>query len=151
MDKKYLINTASLIKVVSPESAEEYIQKAGQLTNRINSMMLERNDIGALTGKDNIEMMKDNHSNHVRFIGSILKNNNPHVLVNTVLWVFRAYLHHGFTSNYWAAQLNAWFIILEETLSEKSYSEIYPYYEWMQVNIPIFVKVSKEEADSYLI
>jgi hypothetical protein len=150
MDKNYLINTASLLKDVSPETAEEYMKKSEQLTYRINSMMLARTDIENLIGKDNIGMMKDNHSNHVRFIGSILKNNNPHVLVNTVLWVFRAYLNHGFTSNYWASQLNEWFHILEETLSEKSYNEIYPYYEWMQVNIPIFVKVSKEETDSYL-
>jgi hypothetical protein len=150
MDKNYLINSANLLRDVSPETAEEYIQKAEQLTYRINGMMLARNDIADLVGKDNIDMMKDNHSNHVRFIGSILKINNPLVLVNTVLWVFRAYLNHGFTSNYWAAQLNAWFIILEETLSEKSYAEIYPYYEWMQVNIPIFVKVSKEETGSYL-
>jgi hypothetical protein len=150
MDKNYLINTASLLKDVSPGTAEEYIRKAEQLTYRINSLMLARSDIENLVGKDNIDMMKDNHSNHVRFIGSILKNNNPLVLVNTVLWVFRAYQSHGFTTNYWASQLNAWFLILEEILSERSYAEIYPYYEWMQVNIPIFVKVSKEETDSYL-
>ncbi|MGF1585063.1 MAG: hypothetical protein ACFCUM_07065 [Bacteroidales bacterium] len=148
MDKNYLIKTASLIKDVSPETAEEYIQKAEQLTYRINSLMLARTDIDNLVGKNNIDMMKDNHSNHVRFIGSILRNNNPHVLVHTVLWVFRVYINHGFAPNYWASQLNAWFFILEEILTEKSYSEVYPFYEWMQVNIPIFVKVCKEEIDS---
>jgi hypothetical protein len=147
MDKNYLINTASRLKDVSPGTAEEYIQKAEQLTYRINSLMLARTDIDNLVGKNNIDMMKDNHSNHVRFIGSILKINNPYVLVNTVLWVFRAYINHGFTPQYWESQLYSWFFILEEILTEKTYSEVYPYYEWMQVNIPIFVKVSKEETD----
>jgi len=93
-------------------------------------------------------MMKDNHSNHVRFIASILRNNHPDVLVETVLWVFRAYRSHGFTTNYWAAQLNSWIIVLKEILSTDCYAEIYPYYEWMQVNIPIFVKVSNEELEA---
>lgn len=92
--------------------------------------------------------MKDNHANHVRFIASILKNYNPDVLVDTVLWVFRAYRSHGFTTNYWAAQLNAWITILKETLTPESYKEVYFYYEWMQINIPTFVILSDEKLDA---
>jgi hypothetical protein len=92
--------------------------------------------------------MKDNHSNHVRFIASILKNYNHDVLVDTVLWVFRAYRSHGFTTNYWAAQLNTWIIVIKEALTPESFVEVYPYYEWMQVNIPLFVKVSDEKLEA---
>ena len=114
----------------------------------MNSLMLERKDLEKLIGKDNERMMKDNHANHVRFIASILKNYNPEVLVDTVLWVFRAYRSHGFSTNYWATQLNSWIIILKEVLSPKSYTEVYPLYEWMQVNIPLFVKLSDEKLDN---
>jgi len=148
MDKSYLLETAKQLKQVSNASAEEYQQKADQLVAQMNSLMLGKADIENLVGKDNLDMMKDNHANHARFMGSIFKHHNPEVLVETVLWVYRAYRSHGFTTNYWATQLNSWISVLKEILNQKSYTEIYPYYEWMQINIPIFVIVSDEKLDA---
>ena len=148
MERDYLLETAQKLIQVSSATAEDYHQKAEQLITRMNDMMLKRADIESIIGKDNISMMKDNHANHVRFIASILKNRNPDVLVETILWVFRAYRSHGFTTSYWAAQLNTWVIILKETLSSDAFVEVYPYYEWMQINIPIFVKVSDEKLEA---
>ncbi len=148
MDKKTLLDTARQLKQVSPEAANEYHQKAEQLTTTMNAAMTNRPDLQSLVGENNIEMMKDNHANHVRFIGSILKNHNPEVLVDTVLWVFRAYRSHGFTTNYWAAQLNTWITVMKDVLTPECFAGVYPYYEWMQVNIPIFVKVSDEELEA---
>lgn len=148
MDKKYLLETARAIKQVDPEIAEEYAQRSNELIDRINKSMMNRPEITELVGKDHLGMMKDNHANHVRFITSILKHYNPEVFVDTVLWVFRAYRSHGFSSNYWATQLNAWISILEETLSEESFHQIAPYYEWMQIHIPIFVQLTDADPDA---
>ena len=148
MDKNYLLETARAIKQVDPEIAEEYTQKSDKLISRINKSMLERPEIEKLVGVDNVNMMKDNHSNHVRFIASILKHDNPEVFVDTVLWVFRAYRSHGFTSNYWATQLNTWIEILKKDLTEESFNQIYPYYEWMQIHIPVFVKITDNNIDA---
>ena len=148
MDKNLLLDRAGKLLQVSLNSAQEYQQKADRLITKMNERMLERPDIESLVGKNNIDMMKDNHANHIRFIASILKNQNADVLVETVLWVFRAYRSHGFTTNYWAAQLNTWMIILKEELSPVCFNEVYPYYEWMQINIPIFVKISDENLEA---
>lgn len=148
MDKNILFETASQLKQVSDKSAEEYYQKTDLLITKMNAMMLDRSDIENLVGKNNINMMKDNHANHVRFIATILKNHNADVLVDTILWVFRAYRSHGFTTNYWAAQLNTWLVIIKDVLSSECYTEVYPYYEWIQINIPQFVIVSDEKLDS---
>ena len=148
MDKNLLLDRAGKLLQVSLNSAEEYQQKADRLITVMNEKMLERLDIESIVGKNNIDMMKDNHANHVRFIASILKNQNADVLVETILWVFRAYRSHGFTTNYWAAQLNTWMIILKEELSPACFNEVYPYYEWMQINIPAFVKISDENIES---
>ena len=148
MDKNLLLDRAGKLLQVSLNSAEEYQQKADRLITVMNERMLERLDIESIVGKNNIDMMKDNHANHVRFIASILKNQNADVLVETILWVFRAYRSHGFTTNYWAAQLNTWMIILKEELSPACFNEVYPYYEWMQINIPAFVKISDENIES---
>jgi len=137
-----------MLKQVSAKSAEEYFGKCDRLVAMMNVKMAERADIESLVGKNNIDMMKDNHANHARFIASILKNYNPEVLVDTVLWVFRAYRSHGFTSNYWAAQLNLWMVVIKETLTPECFAEVLPYYGWMQVNIPVFVKLSDEKLES---
>lgn len=148
MHKNDLLESAKEIKNFSQSAQQEYFQNSEVLINKMNSLMLERKDLEKLIGKDNERMMKDNHANHVRFIASILKNYNHEVLVDTVLWVFRAYRSHGFSTNYWATQLNSWIVILKEVLSPESYTEVYPLYEWMQVNIPLFVKLSDEKLDN---
>lgn len=147
MDKKYLIKTAKHINQVNANTFKEYNSKLDTLIQLMNEKMLSRSDISELVGEKNIDMMKDNHANHARFIASLLKEYTPEVFVDTVLWVFRAYQSRDFHSNYWAAQLNSWIEVLKKELSEKSFNEILPYYEWMQVNIPIFVKLSLLDLD----
>jgi len=83
-------------------------------------------------------MMKDNHANHARFLESIFHEHSPEVLVDTIIWVFRAYRSRNFSSTYWAAQLNTWIEIHKRELSPECFNEIYPYYKWMQINIPVF-------------
>jgi hypothetical protein len=148
MDKKRLLTSAGNLKQVSASAYSEYNIKGDQLVAKMNELMFQRADLHLLIGDGNEEMMKDNHANHVRFIASVLKNYHPEVLVDTILWVFRAYRSHSFTTNYWAAQLNAWIIILKESLSVDTFNEIYPLYEWMQINIPLFVKLSDQQLSA---
>ncbi|MGV8120240.1 MAG: hypothetical protein AB2L14_10815 [Candidatus Xenobiia bacterium LiM19] len=144
MDKKDLIESARELHQVEESAASEYGMKKEMMVAQINALLLSRPDIEELVGTVNIEMMKDNHANHARFVEAILRKHNPEVLVETVLWVFRAYRSRGFHINYWAAQLNAWISIIEENLSVESFSAIYPLYVWFQVSIPLFARFSEE-------
>lgn len=147
MNYKYLVQSAQEIPAANEKAVQEYHDRKDVLIAGINHYMESRSDLKLLVGDNNIEMMKDNHANHVRFIHSVLKNPNAEVLTETVLWVFRAYRNHGFSSNYWAAQLNAWFEILKKELTEESYKQIYPLYEWMQVNVPAFENLSESNSN----
>ncbi len=149
MDRKQLIESAAHLKSVKTETAKEYDAKIDIMVSRINEIMLERQDINKLVGTNNLSMMKDNHANHARFISTIIANHNTEVLVDTILWVFDAYQNHGFSGNYWAAQLNTWIRVIRETLSQDSFDEVYPLYVWMQVNIPSFVEVSKQITNNH--
>lgn len=144
----YLFSTVKQLNQVSVAAAREYSEKSVHLVELMNTTMQNRPDIEDLTGKNNLAMMRDNHANHARFIGSILINYNQEVLIDTILWVFRAYRSKGFSVNYWSAQLNAWITILKTELSETSFKEIYPYYEWIQVSIPQFVKLTDDEHNT---
>jgi len=148
MEKNNLVKSADLLKQVSETAAAEYLKKSEIMVSKMNDIFLSRTDLNLLIGENNTEMMKDNHANHARFISSILKHHDSEVLVETILWVFRAYRSHGFSSNYWAAQLNSWIMVIKQELSHDCLKEVYPYYEWMQINIPQFAYFSDLELDN---
>lgn len=148
MDRNDLIETAEKLKQVDEIMVQEYEAKRDNLVGLVNQKMLARPDILEMVGTNNLEMMKDNHANHARFMESVFSNHSPETLVDTILWVFRAYRSRKFASTYWAAQLNAWIEIYKTELSEECFSAIYPFYNWMQINIPNFVKLSDEKLDA---
>jgi hypothetical protein len=150
MNKEHLLRTAGQLQQVSPKSVEEFSSKRDHLVNLMNQAMLARPDLLAMVGEGNTDMMKDNHANHARFLESIFKQHQPEVLVDTVLWVFRAYRSRNFASTYWAAQLNTWIEIYKKELTPECYNEVYPYYNWMQINIPIFNKLAEDVLDAPL-
>lgn len=150
MNKDHLLNTAKDLEQPSAEAAGEFSKKLEMLTEKMNSYMLERPDLAEMVGEGNQQMMKDNHANHARFMDSVFANYEPEVLVDTVLWVFRAYRSRNFSSTYWAAQLNGWMVIYKRELSENCYKEVVPFYKWMQVNIPIFNKLAEENIEAPL-
>ncbi len=150
MDKSHLLKTAEQLQQVSAQSASEFCSKRDHLIDLMNQKMLARPDLISMVGEGNVEMMKDNHANHARFLESIFKLQQADVLVDTVLWVFRAYRSRNFASTYWAAQLNTWIEIYRKELSPECFTEIYPYYNWMQINIPIFNLLAENELDAPL-
>lgn len=150
MTKSDLLKTAQGLNQVSQELADEFSSKRDLLVDLMNQKMLARLDIKDMVGENNIEMMKDNHANHARFLESVFYEFHPDVLLDTVLWVFRAYRSRNFSSTYWAAQLNSWVEIHKENLSDKCFKAIYPYYNWMQINIPSFTTLAEEEIDAPL-
>jgi hypothetical protein len=142
MSKSSLISSASLLKQPSVNVATEFESKRELLASEMNRLMIARSDLNLLIGEGNTAMMEDNHRNHGRFISSVLTNYQPEVLVETVLWVFRAYRSHGFHLTYWPAQLDQWVELFKTHLSQEAFNEIYPFYHWMIVNQPLFVMES---------
>lgn len=148
MQRIDLIETAKKLQQVSPKSAAEFSSKKDHLVDLINKKMESRADLLEMVGAGNVDMMKDNHANHARFMDSIFAHHSPEVLVDTVIWVFRAYRSRNFSSTYWAAQLNAWIELYKKELSPECYQEIYPYYNWMQINIPTFNTLAEENLET---
>jgi hypothetical protein len=140
-----LIQTASELPLVPTRFAEEYGQKREIISAEVNRRMLEREDIHELVGAKNLEMMENNHANHLRFMESIFKQFHAKVLVETILWVFRAYRSRNFHVNYWVAELNVFVEVLKKQLSPEAFDAIYPMYHWMIINIPSFTRISDEQ------
>ena len=143
MTKEELSTTAKELRQASGDAAAEYEARREIMVTAVNNLMLSRPDITSLVGEQNLQMMKDNHTNHGKFIASVLRRYNPAMLVETVLWVFQTYQSHGFQQEYWAAQLSTWLAVLENNLSEDSFNEIKPLYGWLLSNVAIFASLSR--------
>ena len=142
MNREVLLNSAKTLNNISIEAAHEYAAKAELLAIRVSEIIANREDVTKLIGEGNYDMMKDNHLNHARFMSSILKHYQPEVFIETILWVFRAYRSRGFSTTYWAAQINAWICVIKEEINSEYSAEILPYYEWIQINIPLFASIT---------
>lgn len=144
MTREELIAAADRLPHPSDKAAWEYETKAEVLALEVNRIMSARQDLDALIGPNNTAMMEDNHRNHARFMASLLQDFRPEVLVDTVLWVFRAYRAHGFQLTYWPAQLDVWLEVLNRELSPEAYESIKPCYEFMIIHQPAFAELSDE-------
>ena len=143
--KEKLIETARKLKQPPGEAAREFSEKFNKLAETGNLLMAGRPDLEKLVGKDSRSMAEDNNRNFARFMESMFLDYNPEVFTETVLWVFRAYRSHGFQTTYWAANLNIWVELLKKELAPDTFSALYPFYNWLIINIPVFTKLSDEQ------
>ncbi len=137
-----LYRTAGKLAPPSMVAAQEYAERAAECAASVTHRLSARPDLERLIGPDNQAMMEDNHRNHARFMESIFLHYDPATLVETVLWVYRAYLAHGFQLTYWPAQLNTWVDVLREHLSPEAFTEIYPFYHWFLIHQADFVRLA---------
>lgn len=144
MKKEDLLKSAAKLKQPSGEAIAEFASRVDAMTTILNNRLSQRNDILQLIGEGNLDMMYDNHRNHIRFMISLFNDFNPVVFTETVLWVFRAYRSHGFKLTYWPAQLDNWVDIFKNELSPECFDQIYPFYDWMIVNNPLFALLSDQ-------
>lgn len=142
MTRDELISAARALPRPTSEAAREFTTKCELLAAELNRIMSARPDLGSLIGPNNQAMMEDNHRNHARFMASLLGDYQPETLVDTVLWVFRAYRAHGFQLTYWPAQLDVWMGVLKERLSPEAFKAVAPIYEFMIVHQPDFTALS---------
>jgi hypothetical protein len=148
MTKETLLESAQALKQPSASSAKEFEEKIEILSAEMNRLMGSRADLMQLIGNENTAMMGDNHRNHARFMSAIFQHFQPVVLVETILWVYRAYRSHGFHLTYWPAQLDQWVELFKAQLSPDAFKEIYPFYCWMIINQPAFVMESDKQITS---
>lgn len=145
--KKHLLDSAQKLNQPSVTAAEEFSNKRELLVADCNRIFSSRTDLDQLIGPGNLQMAKDNNHNFARFMAAVFYDYHPDILVQTVLWVFRAYRAHGFHTLYWAANLNIWLERLKSDLSEQSFNEINPFYNWLIIHIPTFTELT--DASEY--
>ena len=136
--------TADMLQQPSAATAAEFEARQEAMATEMIRRMLARPDVDRLVGAGNRLMLENNSHNFYRFMTSLFRGYEPAVLVETAQWVFRAYRSHGFQTSYWPANLDTAVGILREQLSAAAFTEVYPFFEWLIVHIPDFVRSSDE-------
>ncbi len=144
MNKEMLMKSANRLTPPAAEAAAEFEARRERLAVELNRSMGARPDLERLIGVDNRAMMEDNSRNFCRFMSALFRAYEPRVLVETALWVFRAYRAHGFRTSYWPANLDTFVELARDELSSTTFAELYPFFEWLIVNIPAFVAASED-------
>ena len=142
MNTEQLQHTARKLRQPDAPAAATFEACRESLAEELSRRMMVRPDIEKLIGPGNLPMMQDNSRNFCRFMSTMFRGYEPDVLVQTVLWVFRAYRSHGFQPTYWAANLDTFVEILRERIAPASFQSLYPFFQWLIVNIPIFVTIT---------
>jgi hypothetical protein len=138
MKREDLIEGAKLLVAPSTASTESFEKKQDTIGAELNRRMLARPDIERLIGKDNQEMMKNNTHNFLRFMTALFHRYDPAVLADTCLWAFKTYRAHGFQVSYWPANIDTLMQVMRTELPGKVYGEVFPFFNWVIVNIPAF-------------
>lgn len=142
MNKDQLIESARGILPPSKAAADAFEARREAISAELIRRMLERSDLDRLIGAHNREMMQNNCHNMPRFMSSMFRSFDPAVLVESMLWVRRAYRAHGFQIAYWPASMDTMVQILKEQLDPNTFAAVYPCFEWMLLRNPALVELS---------
>lgn len=142
MNTEQLQHTALQLRQPDSPAATEFEACRESLAEELSRRMMARPDIEKLIGPGNLPMMQDNSRNFCRFMSTMFHGYEPDVLVQTALWVFRAYRAHGFRTTYWPANIDTFVEILSERTTPATFKALYPFFQWLIVNIPIFVTIT---------
>jgi len=126
---KELIKEAEKKLRVSNESAEEYEKKKDLMLDFVNKEMSKRKDLAQLIGGNSLQMMFDNHRNHVNFMINVFKFSLFEMLVKIVPWVYKSYYNNGFSYDYFLVELETWKRAIKNFLTESNANEIIKTYD----------------------
>ncbi len=127
-----LVASTGGIISVSQVAADAYDSRKGILAERVNQALLARNDLASLIGgNDSIELMFENHRNHVLFMTAVFHLNAFRLLASGIPWVYKTYSQHGFSFAYFPVALAAWKQAIAQELPAEIAAEIIPVYDWV--------------------
>ena len=99
-------------------------------------------------GRKNIQVMIDNHRNHIAFMSMVIKLRSVKLLSDTLPWVYRAYHNQGFSYEYFKIELKLWKEAIISNISEVDCSPLINIYQMMIDNHEKTIEESKKEIFS---
>jgi len=140
--EQFIENAKESLKI-RPEAAASYIRVRDAMLEDVNASMAAHPRINTLIGGNPPAMMYNNHRHHIDFISTVLKFSSFEMLAKILPWVYRTYLAHGFSPDYFPVVLEAWKQAVRKHLgSSELAAEIIAVYDWMLKNHSLLIELS---------
>ena len=141
MTEQELIDSASQLPKLSQATAEAFGESADRLAAALSARMLASGNVEALIGFGNLNTMTDTHRRQARFLGSLLADFDPRLLVRTIAWAAEAHRAMGFQDEFWIVQVDAWKSGLPDELGQLASEELAPLFNWLGNHLPHIVRL----------
>jgi methanogenic corrinoid protein MtbC1 len=127
-------------------SALAYRSTSNAMLQDVNQELLEHPDLAALTGDNPVEMMLNNHENHVSFMATVFQLPAPSLLPKIIPWVYRAYAARGYSHDYFPVELDAWMRAVNTHIGDEVATPVLEVYQWMRDQHSTWIELSKRVA-----
>ena len=142
------------LRRVSAAAASAYEAERDTMLPLVDRKLIEREDLQRLIGNNPIALMRLNHSNHALFMANVFRYSCFGLFAQVLVWVYRAYRHHGFAGEYFPIELAAWRAAVSECLAPPVAAEIDAVYAWMlerheelmQLATPAALEAERQDA-----
>jgi len=131
MNSEQFLMEAQKTLRIGTEAAASYVKARDVMLDEVNTRMAEHPHISSLIGGNPLSMMYNNHRNHIYFLSTVFKFQSFDMLAKTLPWVYRSYRAHGFSFDYFPAELEAWKEAVKKYLPSEAAAEIITVYDWM--------------------
>ena len=126
-----LADSIAQIPHIPLTAAEQYRFSQELLIKRQNELLQSRKDLAELLGGSHVDVMLDNHRNHVLFMANVLRYNQFGLLLKVSIWAYRSYHQHGFSYDYFRLALSCWQETMRDILPAQAAKLIVPLYQWL--------------------
>lgn len=144
MTTKAIDLKVSHLPEIPKEAVEDYRGNSETMLEAVNDDLSSRKDITDLIGDNSRNKMFENHENHLRFMANIFEFNNYKLMVRTIAWVYRTYHNHGFSYNYFPAELEAWIKAVNGNLKPENAKPIREVYSFALENHRKFIDIAQD-------
>ncbi len=122
-----------------------YEKYALSMLEEVNETLERHAGILEMIGGNSVDMLENNHQNHVDFMTSVFKYKQNELLVKTLPWVYKAYASKGFQLRYFEVELETWIKVLKSR-DDLKLNPLIRIYELMASWHEINAEISMEEA-----
>lgn len=136
-----------LLSGIEDSARLEYTRKSPLLVAFVNEAIGSRPDLQRLLGGQPFELLQENHTNHANFMGAMFALRSGLGLVDTVIWVYKAYPGRGVSVDYFPLALNAWLEAVKKYVARELAGNICDIYQAMIDNHGMFLELAATTPD----
>ncbi len=141
-----LINEARALHQVPKEAAVQYEQLKHILLEEVNRVFDAHPEKRRLLGPNSIDLIENNHLNHVNFMSSVFHLNQFELLARVIPWVYHTYHTKGISYDYFPIELDAWSHGIKKNLTAPGTEAILGVYEWIRMRHERFISLAETHA-----